>query len=586
MRTFTRFTLIALAALAAVGASSAQASADTLFVCAEAGSCQYGSIQSAVDAANAGDTIRVRAGAYNENVTIPAGKDGLVLRGAQAGVAGEVATGRPVDGQESALSGGANGTAIFVSSSGVTVDGFTIRDSGQGVWSQSTTSGLRVVNTVFSTNGNSVIPDTNGDRYTEIRHNAFVDSVPGRGASPGWAIVTGASRGRLLVAENRIAGPGWLVALLFSPARDVTVRANRAQSGSDGVAVLAGVDEAVVEDNVVDSTTATGLAWLTGTRNVSIRDNTVRGGGAKQGVLHTGDLGPSRDTVIEANDFAGPDLDAIVVPPGTVAGALVARYNRFGPATRGVVANGGVEVDARYNWWGCNEGPSASRCARLDRLGGANVTGEPWLTLSLATDSARITNAFGGTTRFHASLVRDSAGTVHRPARFPHVAFAVNAAPGASVRDFALLDGGLAGGTLVANGAQGIDLEATADNASVTRRVDFGPAPQQAAMTGPTGDSGTVAAPKPGAAAARSCKASARALSCRLTGKAARTSRGARVRAVLYRSGRRVAAGRVRVAGGRVRVRLGRRVAAGRYTLVLTRGGRRLARQTVIVRPA
>jgi hypothetical protein len=125
-----------------------------------------------------------------------------------------------------------------------------------------------------------------------------------------------------------------------------------------GVAVLGGVDEAVVENNVVDSTTSTRLAWLTGTHNITVRGNTVRGSGAKQGVLHTGDLGPNRDTVIEASDFTGPDLDAIVVPPSTVSGPLVARYNRFAPQTRGVVASGSVQVDARYNWWGATRDPA------------------------------------------------------------------------------------------------------------------------------------------------------------------------------------------------------------------------------------
>jgi hypothetical protein len=582
MSTLTRFTIGALAALAALGASSAQASADMLFVCAEAGSCQYGSIQAAVDAAKPADTIRVRKGAYNENVSIPAGKDGLVLRGAQAGVAGEVATARPVAGEETVLSGGANGTAISIGSSAVTVDGFTIRDSGQGVWALSTTSGLRVVNSVFSANGNSVIPDTTGDLLTEVRHNAFLDSVPTRGASPGYAIATGASQGSLLVSENRIAGPGWLLSHLYKAARDVIVRNNRAEAGSTGVALLASLDEAVVEDNVVDSTTNTRLAWITDTRNVSIRGNTVRGSGAKLPVVLFSQLGPNRETVIEANDFDGPKLDAIVVDPDSHVGTVVARYNRFAPTARGVLAVGNAKVDARYNWWGCNAGPSATGCARLERVNGADVAGEPWLTLSLETDSDRIVDAPGGTTMFRASLLRDSAGTVHRPQRFPGVGIAVKA-PGADVRAFGFLDGGLAGGTLVAGGAPGVDLEATADNASVTRHVDFGPAPQPAQAAAATVVAPPVVTPARTVVAASGCKASPRAVTCLLTGRAARVSRGARVRAALYRSGRRIAAGRVSIVGGAVRVRVGRRVTAGRYTLVLTRRGRQLARQTVAV---
>jgi pectin methylesterase-like acyl-CoA thioesterase len=122
-----RFTTIALAALAAIVASAAPAGAqapETHFVCEEVGACEFASIQAAVNTAKAGDTIRVRSGVYDEHVTIPAGKDGLVLRGAQAGVAGSARAGRTAA-EESLLYGAPSGTALSVASSGVTVDGFS-----------------------------------------------------------------------------------------------------------------------------------------------------------------------------------------------------------------------------------------------------------------------------------------------------------------------------------------------------------------------------------------------------------------------------------------------------------------------------
>lgn len=45
----------------------------------------FTSIQQAVDAAHAGDLIRVLAGTYNESVTVATGKDGLRILGARHG---------------------------------------------------------------------------------------------------------------------------------------------------------------------------------------------------------------------------------------------------------------------------------------------------------------------------------------------------------------------------------------------------------------------------------------------------------------------------------------------------------------------
>src|SRR4051812_42633410 len=152
------------AVTAALAATAGPAAAAQLFVCPEA-RCEYPTIQSAVNAAQPGDTIRLRDGTYSENVTVPAGKDGLTFRGAQAGVAGDGADDR---GPETVLIGSGGGNALRVLSSGVKVDGVTIAGSDIGVWSGTETSGLQVVNSRFNGVGIAIMPDSDGAAVTTI----------------------------------------------------------------------------------------------------------------------------------------------------------------------------------------------------------------------------------------------------------------------------------------------------------------------------------------------------------------------------------------------------------------------------------
>ena len=483
------FTITALTGLALIGASTASAHAATFTVCATG--CQFTSIQAAVNAASGSDhTIEVRAGTYSENVTIPAGREGLVLRGAQAGKAGDVAP-RPVTGQESMLQG--DGTALRVLSSRVTVDGLAFGGFPVGIWSDAGTSGLRVLNNVFSQTGNAVVPDSNGDLYSVVRHNAFINNAVDRGLNPGSSIITGASRGRLLVEDNRITGPGALVFHYGRAARDVTVARNRAESGSWWLAALYNVDDAVVQDNL--SSGAGALAYLTDTRDAKIYRNTLSGGATREAVVLSGAAAPNRQTVIEGNDF-GAGANGVVAFPGSVAGTLTVHYNRFAPGTLGLRNDGEASADARYNWWGCNEGPADAACARLDGPGTVNVTRAPWLTLSIETDSTRIENANGGSTGWRASVLRDSSGTLHQPLRFPPVVI-VTTAPNGTRFTSSTIDSGVVGGTLTAQGEAGVDLTVRTDGATAATRVAFGSQPVDPAGAGADGRERTAGRARP-----------------------------------------------------------------------------------------
>ena len=89
-------------------------------------STSYSTIQAAVNAAVAGQTINVDAGTYNETVTI---NKSLTIRGAQAGV-----DARNTRGTESIVY--ATQTVFDVFANDVTIDGFTIQGNRADIGSK------------------------------------------------------------------------------------------------------------------------------------------------------------------------------------------------------------------------------------------------------------------------------------------------------------------------------------------------------------------------------------------------------------------------------------------------------------------
>ncbi len=118
------------------------ASAATLTVCPSG--CVYSSIQAAINAASAEDTILVQSGTYYENVNI---NKRLILRGSDTGA------GKP------AVDSSGSGSVITISSNGSVVDGFYVTGSG-AKWGQAgiriTSENNEIVNNIVSNNSNGI----------------------------------------------------------------------------------------------------------------------------------------------------------------------------------------------------------------------------------------------------------------------------------------------------------------------------------------------------------------------------------------------------------------------------------------------
>jgi nitrous oxidase accessory protein len=102
--------VVLFAAFLSVGCASA---ATTYTVCPSG--CDYASIQAAIEVADPSDTIEVQSGTYYENVDV---NKTLILKGVDTG------DGKPV------VDAGGRGSAITLSANGITLDGFTVTNSG------------------------------------------------------------------------------------------------------------------------------------------------------------------------------------------------------------------------------------------------------------------------------------------------------------------------------------------------------------------------------------------------------------------------------------------------------------------------
>jgi parallel beta-helix repeat protein len=114
---------------------------------------ESGSIQAAIDAADAGDTILVGEGTYRESLIIPSGKEGLVLKS----VSGADAT--VIDGN------------IALGADNITIEGFTIGNSGarNGYVGLEGTDGSKITNNIINGSKATVsIGNTTGNTVDSV----------------------------------------------------------------------------------------------------------------------------------------------------------------------------------------------------------------------------------------------------------------------------------------------------------------------------------------------------------------------------------------------------------------------------------
>lgn len=174
-----------LLALFAFGAQAAQARVITVDDNgADCKKADFTSIQAAVDAASPNDTIKVCAGTYVEQVTIPAGKNGLTLRSQVPEAA--VIKAPPVMADPKAI-------VRVNGAQNVTIDGFTIAGPGGGPC-DSIRYGVRV--------------DGGGSATISQNHIVDIHDTPLGGCQNGNAIQVGrvseGQTGRATIFKNKI----------------------------------------------------------------------------------------------------------------------------------------------------------------------------------------------------------------------------------------------------------------------------------------------------------------------------------------------------------------------------------------------
>ncbi len=334
-----RRTLVSIAAGAVVvggvglGASGASADPQTLIVgnpttCAGS---QFSTIQSAVDAASSGDTIKVCAGTYGEHVSINTAH--LTLQGAQAGMD---ARGKRPKATATTVSDPTGEFTIGGSADGTTIDGFVITGgtgNNDGIADFQGSSGLTLVNNAIQLNGNGInLQNPDASQPATISQNSFTNNNAGgagnaesgtgvfisNGPANNTVIESNNFRGHTQTAINFAGASG-------NPSTGLVVSDNKSTDDATFV-VATNSSGAVIDGNNVTTSDAnvpgggghgTGILDFGANTALRITGNTMKatGGNVNQssGVSVSNYAGSSQFTSVVDNKISGWYNDAKVV---------------------------------------------------------------------------------------------------------------------------------------------------------------------------------------------------------------------------------------------------------------------------------
>jgi hypothetical protein len=319
----------------------------------------YGSIQAAVTAASAGNTLVVQANIVEGQVNID---KNLTLTSA-----GGITVSAGVDTTDV---GDNRGWFLVDSGVSLTVSNLAFDGTGQAIFQAFRHKGTgSFTNCSFS--------------------NIFYPS--GGGTEAGFAIVSfdeGASAG-LTVSDSDFSEYGKVGVLAFG---DTTVTCTNNTFTGRGADM----------NNVNYGIEAGGGASVSADENIFTDHTAVEGSAGSAGILSSTAFGAGTSLDAQSNWFTD-NTSGILTPTGD-GSAVTANFNTFFGNGNGMRM--GSAANAENNWWGCNGGPGAGTCDSI--AGTGSVDANPWLVLTVtAGDSMLI---FGESTTISADLRFNSDG--------------------------------------------------------------------------------------------------------------------------------------------------------------------------------
>ena len=336
----------------------------------------YSTIQAAVNAASAGDTVSVGAGTYAETVNV---NKPITLEGAQNGIAGE-----DHSGSESTVKG------FNITTSSVIIDGFSLSNAGVqlNVTSPTTLSGIVVRNNVFSGYQSVGFPTSNAGNIL-IEYNLFKNAtassesmqIKSNSGNPGGCDGTQVLNNVFTAATNN-GGADVNFSCTGSDSSDVTISGNTSMgiSGGSSFVAFSGVDGDITVTHNTASTDGSAIFFFGNVNGTAlISDNSITNGSSSAVSIHggdiTSDIANTGTFTITNNNFSN-NARGIYVAASAIStgGTVIVHGNTLtGNNVYGVDNEStSTTVDATNNYWGT---VSSTAIASMT-YGGVNYT--PW----------------------------------------------------------------------------------------------------------------------------------------------------------------------------------------------------------------
>ena len=363
----------------------------------------FAKIQDGVNRVSPGGTVNVAAGNYLENVQIN-GK-ALTLKGANAGVDPRTTCrSGPARGPESVIDGGGLDATVAITfgTAHVTVDGFTIRNSGWhnnyngGVYTTGDVVDVHVINNIITANTIGVGMGCAGP--SSIRTNLITANNVPSGPSQGCGICLPYGSTSLTIADNEFTGHtlNSPINVQYSAHVGLAITRNNFHDNANAEAIYAlGISAGTITQNQITAPGWTCLSLSGDNADVDVANNFFSN--ADQGVRVENPYGIQ---------YSVPENSNVRIHGNSFAGFTFAAGTKYavGNESSGYAA----PLDASGNWWGNNT--EAGVTGVIDTTGGL-VDYTPWLDTGVES-VAQVCDGFQGDySLLHVSATSPQAGT-------------------------------------------------------------------------------------------------------------------------------------------------------------------------------